>query len=404
MVHISERTKNLGTENAFVVSAEVDCLVAEGKDVISFCIGQPDFDTPENIKTAAIKAINEGKTGYTASAGIPRLREAIADYLSNSRKLDVRPESVVVANGAKPFIGYAIASVTDYGKGDEVIYPAPGFPIYETQILAQGAVPISLPLLEREEFGFNIKDLERKVNSKTRLLFLNSPQNPTGKTLSRRELKQIADTVSGYDDLWIFSDEIYSRIVYDKKFQSIASIPGMKERTIIVDGVSKTYAMTGWRLGYASNEKLAPYFTRWVTNTDSCAGHPTQYAALEAITGPQEKSEKMVQTFMARRDLIVDGLNQIEGITCSTPGGAFYVWPNVTEACEIVGAENSEEFRKKLLYEAGVAVLSDIHFGQRVEGEGHHIRLSYALSSDNIKEGLRRIAEYLKKHRKQGKY
>lgn len=400
MVHVSERTTNLGTENAFVVLAEVNRLVSKGKNVINFCIGQPDFDTPENIKGGAIKAIKGGKTGYTDSAGILPLREAIAKHLSNSRKITVSPDSVVVANGAKPFIMYTIAAVTDYGKGDEVIYPNPGFPIYETQILAQGAIPVPLPLLERRGFGFDINDLKRKVNEKTKLLILNSPQNPTGGVLSRRELEQIVEIVREYDDLWIFSDEIYSRIVYDNEFQSIASIPGMWERTIIVDGVSKTYAMTGWRLGYASNEKLAPYLARWETNTTSCAAHPTQYAALEAITGPQKESEKMVQTFKTRRKLIVEGLNQIEGITCLTPGGAFYVWPNVTEACKIIKAENSEEFRKRLLYEAGVAVLADIHFGRQVEGEGQHIRLSYATSNDNIKEGLKGIADFINKNRK----
>lgn len=400
MVRFSERAKNLGTENAFVVSAEVNRLVAKGKSIINFCIGQPDFDTPDYIKDAAIKAIKGGKTGYTDSAGILPLREAVAKYLSESRKITVSPDSVVVANGAKPFIMYMIASVTDHGKSDEVLYPNPGFPIYEAQILAQGAIPVPLSLLERKGFGFDINDLKRKVNEKTRLLILNSPQNPTGRVLSRRELKQIADIVSGYNDLWVFSDEVYSRIVYDGEFQSVASISGMQERTVIVDGVSKTYAMTGWRLGYASNEKLAPYLTRWVTNTTSCAAHPTQYAALEAITGPQKESEKMVQTFKARRNLIVDGLNQIEGITCLTPRGAFYVWPNVTEACEIVGAENSEEFRKRLLYEEGVAVLADIHFGHQIEGEGQHIRLSYATSSDNIKEGLRRIADFISNNRK----
>jgi aspartate/methionine/tyrosine aminotransferase len=400
MTHISDRTKNLGTETAFDVLAEVNSLVAKGKEVVSFCIGQPDFDTPDNIKYAAINAITRGKTGYTASAGILPLREAIAKHLSNSRKIPVNPDSVVVANGAKPFIMHTIVSVTDYGKGDEVLYPNPGFPIYEAQILAQGAVPVPLPLLERKGFGFDINDLKRKVNEKTRLLILNSPQNPTGSVLSRMELEQIADIVSGYDDLWVYSDEVYSKLFYAGEFQSIASISNMQEKTIIVDGLSKTYAMTGWRLGYASNKKLAPYLTRWVTNTTSCAAHPTQYAALEAITGSQKKSEKMMQTFKMRRNLIVDGLNQIEGITCFTPGGAFYVWPNVTTACEIVGAENSEEFRKRLLYEAGVAVLADIHFGQQVEGEGQHIRLSYATSNDNIKEGLRRIADYINNYRK----
>jgi len=399
MLGISERTRTLGTENAFVVLKEVNDLVSQGKDIINFCIGQPDFDTPEYIKQAAIKAVKEGKTGYTASPGIPELRKAIADYLSKTRGIQVKPESVVVANGAKPFIGYAILSVTDYGKGHEVLYPNPGFPIYESQIRAHGAVPVPLPLLERKGYAFDIEYLERKISKKTRLLILNSPQNPTGGVLDRESLEQIASIVERHSGLWVFSDEVYSRMVHDGEFESISSIPGMQERTIIVDGASKTYAMTGWRIGFASNENLAPYLSQWVTNTDSCAAHPNQYAALAALTGPQDESKKMMLSFKKRRDLIVDGLNSVEGMECLRPGGAFYAWPNVTEACGLVGAEDSEEFRKRLLHDAGVAVLSDIHFGHRNEGEGEHIRFSYATSEDNIEEGLERIRGYIKRNR-----
>jgi len=395
MLEVSERTQTLGTENAFVVLKEVNELVSRGKDIINFCIGQPDFDTPEYIKQAAIKAVKDGKTGYTPSPGIPELRKAVADYLSETRKIDVKPESVVVANGAKPFIGYAILSVTDYGKGHEVLYPNPGFPIYESQIRANGAVPIPLPLLERKGYAFDIKYLESKVNKKTRLLILNSPQNPTGSVLDMESLEQIAEIVKQCDNLWVFSDEVYSRMVHDGEFTSIASIPEMQERTIVVDGASKAYAMTGWRIGFASNEKLAPYLSQWVTNTDSCAAHPNQYAALAALTGPQDESRKMMLSFKRRRNLIVDGLNVIKGIKCLKPGGAFYAWPNVTKACKMVGVKDSEEFRTRLLYDAGVAVLSDIHFGHRNEGEGEHIRFSYATSEKNIEEGLRRIKEYI---------
>jgi len=395
MLEVSERTQTLGTENAFVVLKEVNELVSRGKDIVNFCIGQPDFDTPVYIKQAAIKAVKDGKTGYTPSPGIPELRKAVADYLSETRKIDVKPESVVVANGAKPFIGYAILSVTDYGKGHEVLYPNPGFPIYESQIRANGAVPIPLPLLERKGYAFDIKYLESKVNKKTRLLILNSPQNPTGSVLDLESLEQIAEIVKQYNNIWVFSDEVYSRMVHDGEFNSIASIPEMQERTIVVDGASKAYAMTGWRIGFASNEKLAPYLSQWVTNTDSCAAHPNQYAALAALTGPQDESRKMMLSFKRRRDLIVDGLNSIKGIKCLKPGGAFYAWPNVTEACKMVGAKDSEEFRTRLLYDAGVAVLSDIHFGHRNEGEGEHIRFSYATSEENIEEGLRRIKEYI---------
>ncbi len=400
MLEISNRTLNLGTEHVSVVLKEVNDLKRSGHDIVNFCIGQPDFDTPEYIKEAAIKAIKEGKTGYTESYGIPELREAIAEYLSETRGIDVKPSSVVVANGAKPFIGYTILSVTDYGKGHEVIYPNPGFPIYESQIRAHGAVPVPLHLREKKGFAFNIEELERKVNERTRLLILNSPHNPTGGVLDREDLEQIAEVVKKYENLWILSDEIYSRIIYDKDFVSISSIPEMQERTIILDGMSKTYAMTGWRIGFAANERLADHFARWVTNTNSCAAHPNQYAALAALTGPQDDVERMVQSFKRRRDIIVKGLNEIEGVDCLLPYGAFYVWPNVTEACRLTGAKDSEEFRENLLYKAGVAVLSDIHFGQKIEGEGEHIRLSYATSEGNILEGLRRIREYLEENRK----
>ena len=399
MLSISERTRNLGTENAFVVLKEVNELISQGKDIVNFCIGQPDFDTPEHIKEAAIKAIREGKTGYTSSPGIPELREAVAEYFSETRGIDVKPEWVVVANGAKPFISYVIQTVTDYGKGEEVIYPNPGFPIYESQIRACGAIPVPIPLRESKGYAFDIEYLEKKINEKTRLIILNSPHNPTGGLLDRKMLEQIADIVKKYDNLWIFSDEVYSRIVYDGEFASIASIPEMQERTIIVDGVSKTYAMTGWRIGFAANEKLAPYLSRWITNTDSCAGHPNQYAALAALTGPQDETERMVETFKKRRDIIVEGLNDIEGIKCLKPGGAFYVWPNITEACRIVGAKDAEEFRKDLLYKAGVAVLSDIHFGFKNEGEGEHLRFSYAASEEDIREGLKRLRRHIEENR-----
>ena len=400
MLDISERTKSLGTENAFVVLKEVNELVSQGKNVVNFCIGQPDFDTPEYIKQAAIKAIREGKTGYTASPGIPELREAVAKYFSKSRKINVKPDSVVVSNGGKPFIGYTVLSVTDYGKGDEVLYPNPGFPIYESQIVANGATPVPLPLLESKGYRFDLEYLKSKVNKKTRLLILNSPHNPTGAVLDGKTLKAIADIVMEYDNLWVFSDEVYCKMEHDADFESIATVPGMQERTVIVDSASKTYAMTGWRIGYASNEKLAPHLAKWVTNTDSCASHPNQYAVVAALNGPQDDSNRMMLSFKKRRDIIVDGLNKIEGIKCLSPGGAFYAWPNVTKACQLVGAKDSEEFRKRLLYETGVAVLSDIHFGHRKKGEGEHIRFSYATSEENIREGLRRIEQYIKANKK----
>ena len=398
MVDISARTLNLGTENAFVVLKEVNELLAKGRDIVNFCIGQPDFDTPDYIKQAAIKALENGKTGYTASAGIPELREAVATYLSETRNIEVKPESVVIANGAKPFIGYTILSTTDHGKGDEVLYPNPGFPIYESLIKEYGAVPIPLPLLEGKGYAFDIDYMESKINEKTRLLILNSPHNPTGGVLSRETLEEISEVVKRYDNLWVYSDEPYSRMAEEGGFASIASVPGMQERTILVDGVSKTYAMTGWRIGYASNMKLAPHLSRWITNTDSCAGHPNQYAAAAALTGPQEESNEMMRSYTKRKDIIVDGLNGIPGINCLKPGGAFYAWPNVTEACKLVGVTDSEELRKRILDEAGVAVLSDIHFGHRNPGEGEHIRFSYATSEENIREGLERIRRFIEEN------
>jgi len=400
MPRLSQRSSSLGTENAFVVLAEVTDLMRKGADIISFCIGQPDFPTPTNIQDAAVKAIREGKHGYTPSAGIPELREAIAKEVNRMRGLNVSADDVVVGSGAKPFIAYAILSTTDYGTGDEIIYPNPGFPIYESQIIANGAVPVPLGLKEARKFAFDPKELEAKITPKTRMLILNTPHNPTGGSLSAQDLADIAAIMRKHPDVWIYADEIYSRLIYEGKFQSIAALPDMLERTIISDGASKTWAMTGWRIGYAVNKTLAPVFTRWVTNTESCASHISQWAAVEALNGPQDAAEMMKKSFHERRDLIVGLLNKVPGISCLTPGGAFYAWPNVTEACKMTGCADSEVFRKKLLTEAGVAVLADIHFGTRVEGEGQHIRFSYAASPQAIKDGVGRIADWVKKNTK----
>ena len=405
MPHISRRAQSLGTENAFVVLAEVNALARQGKDIISFCIGQPDFPAPDNVQDAAIRAIKTGKHGYTPSAGIDELRAAAAGYLAKMRGgLPVRPEDVVVGAGAKPFIAYAILSTTDYGAGDEVIYPNPGFPIYESQILANGAKPVPIHLHESRNFAFDLGDLEKKLNPKTKLLILNYPHNPTGGSLSKAELTGIAELLKKHPQVWVYADEIYSRLVYGTNeqgsFFSIAQVPGMYERTIISDGASKTWAMTGWRIGFTSNPALAPVFTRWITNTDSCASQISQWAAVEAISGPQEAAEKMKQSFLERRDLIVSLLNQVPGVKCQVPGGAFYAWPNVTEACRMVGVADSEEFRKRLLNEAGVAVLADIHFGTRVPGEGQHVRFSYAASRQAIEAGIQRMADFIRKNTK----
>ena len=396
MPKISRRTAELGTENAFVVLAEVNELARRGKDVISFCIGQPDFETPANVQEAAIRAIREGRHGYTPSAGINELREAAARYMGSMRGIAIRPEDVVIGAGAKPFIAYTILSVTDHGAGDEVIYPNPGFPIYESQIVAAGAVPVPLHLNEGRNFAFDPARLEQAITPKTKLLILNSPHNPTGGILARKDLEAIGAILRRHPEVWVYADEIYSRLVYDGDFASIASLPGMLERTIISDGASKTWAMTGWRIGFAANPVLAPQFTRWVTNTDSCASQISQWAALEAVTGPQEDAETMRASFLDRRNLIVPLLNDVPGVTCKTPGGAFYVWPNVTDACRMIGAADSEEFRKRLLNEAGIALLADIHFGARVPGEGQHVRFSYAASREAIRAGVARMADFIR--------
>ncbi|HSV20877.1 MAG TPA: pyridoxal phosphate-dependent aminotransferase [Casimicrobiaceae bacterium] len=397
---LSRRGDSLGTENAFVVLAEVNALMRQGRDIISFCIGQPDFPTPVHVQDAAVAAIRGGKHGYTPSAGIDELREAAARDLGARRGLDIHPDDVVVGAGAKPFIAYTIASVTDYGVGDEVIYPVPGFPIYESQIVANGAVPVPVYLREARDFAFDPAELEAAITPKTRLLILNTPQNPTGGILASADLDAIAEILRRHPQVWVFADEIYSRLVYDGAFESLATRAGLLERTVISDGASKTWAMTGWRIGYIANRTLAPVFTRWITNTESCASQISQWAAVAAITGPQDAANDMRARFLERRDLIVRLLNDVPGVTCKTPGGAFYAWPNVTDACRMTGCVDSEAFRRRLLEEAGIAVLADIHFGRRVPGDGQHIRFSYAASNDAIERGVERLRAFVAKARR----
>ena len=400
MPSISRRSSQLGTENAFVVLAEVSELQRQGKDIVSFCIGQPDFPTPKNICAAGIEAINQGRHGYTPSAGIIELREAAANYLNRTRHLDYSPDDIVVAAGAKPFIMYSILAATDYGADEEVIYPNPGFPIYESQIRACGAIPVPIHLRESRGFSFDPDELESKINDKTRLLILNSPQNPTGGIIPRADMEAISEILRRHPQVWVFADEVYSQLCYDGEFVSITSFPDMVERTIVCDGGSKTWAMTGWRLGFAASRALAPVFTRWVTNTESCASHISQWAAAEALSGQQDEPQQMRDKFLERRDLIVGLLNEVPGVQCQMPGGAFYAWPNVTEACQIIGASDSEEFRQRLLNEAGVAVLADIHFGERVPDEGQHIRFSYAASNEAIRDGVARMTRFIEKNSK----
>jgi aspartate aminotransferase len=394
MLPISDRTRSLGTENAFVVLEQVRARVEAGADIKNFCIGQPDFVTPDPIRLAAIRALLDGKTGYTPSAGIRELRIAIAHTVERTRHIPVRPDDVVVGCGAKPFIGYAIQIATDPGAGHEVIFPAPGFPIYESQIRAQGALPVPLWLRQRDGYKPDPAELERLITPRTRLLILNSPHNPTGSVIDRGRMEAIAEVLARHPDVWVFSDEPYSSLVYDTEFTSIASIPEMTERTILVDGSSKTYAMPGWRVGYAVNRLLAPFLSRWVTNTDSCAPHPSQWALLEALQGSQEPVNAMRASFRARRDLVVAGLNQIPGVTCESAEGAFYAWPNVTALCARAEVTDSEALRARLLEEAGIAVLSDAHFGPRHPDEGRHLRISYASSVRDLEEGLRRLSAF----------
>jgi aspartate/methionine/tyrosine aminotransferase len=395
MPAISQRTNQLGTENAFVVLAEVTELQRQGKDIIMFSVGQPDFPTPQHVQDAAIKAIRDGRHGYTPAAGIAELRAVVAKSMGEFRGLDIKPEDVVIAAGAKPMIAYTVHSTTDYGAGHEVICPTPGFPIYSSQVEASGAVAVPLTLRETRDFAFDPADLEAAITPRTRLLILNSPHNPTGGVLTRQNLEDIATILRRHPDIWVYSDEIYSRLTYDGPYTSIASIPGMYERTIIADGASKAWAMTGWRIGFASNPILAPHFTRWVINTESCASQISQWAAVEAIGGSQESTVAMKNEFHARRDLIVKLLNDVPGVSCRMPGGAFYAWPNVTEACRMVGVADSEELRKRLLREAGVAVLSDKHFGARGPDDGEHVRFSYAASRQMIEEGVGRMRDFI---------
>ncbi|MEG6584526.1 pyridoxal phosphate-dependent aminotransferase [Dendrosporobacter sp. 1207_IL3150] len=392
----AHRLGKLGMENAFEVLAEVNKLKSAGRDVISFAIGEPDFETPANIKQACINAINSNHTHYGPSNGILPLREAIADYISQTRRIPVKANEVVVMPGGKPVIYYTIHALVD--PGDEVIYPNPGFPIYESVINFVGGVPIPAPLIEEKNFNFDTEQLEKLITPKTKLIILNSPQNPTGGMLTKQNLEEIA-RIAITNNLWVLSDEIYSRIIYDGEFLSISSLPGMKDRTIILDGFSKTYAMTGWRLGYGvMNETLAEHMTRLETNCESCTNTFIQHAGIEALQGPQDSVLEMVAEFKFRRNLIVAGLNDIRGICCKMPSGAFYAYPNVTEACKNLGFGTAKELQQYLLHQAGVAVLPGTSFGARNKNDpNEYLRFSYATSQENILKGLQLIKQAIEK-------
>jgi aspartate/methionine/tyrosine aminotransferase len=378
----------LGTETAFVVLAKARALEAQGKSIIHLEIGEPDFDTPANIRNAAKLALDQGFTHYGPSPGLPQARAAIARYISKTRNIDVSPDNVVITPGGKPILFYSLMALLD--EGDEAIYPNPGFPIYESVIQFLGAKAVPLRLREENHFRINIDDLQKLITRKTRLLILNSPQNPTGSILTRDDLRAIAELAVKHD-LVVLSDEIYDRIVYDGFTpDSIISMPGMKERTIILDGFSKTFAMTGWRLGYGvMPEDLATQISKLQTNCTSCTTTFSQIAGVEALEGNPDVLNGMVEEFRKRRDLIVDGLNAIEGITCHRPGGAFYVFPNITGTGR--GSKELEEF---LLIEAGVACLSGTAFGKYGDG---FLRFSYANSMPMIEQALDRIDRALRR-------
>lgn len=383
----ADRMSNIGTEKAFEVLAKCKKLESEGKDIIHLQIGEPDFDTPRNITEAGQRALSEGYTHYTPNLGIYEVRESIARYVQKTKNVNAIPEEVVIVPGGKPIMFYTFMALVN--PGDEVIYPNPGYPIYESLIRFTGAKPVPMPLLEENDFRVDIEDLKKKINDKTKLIIINSPANPTGGVFSEEDIKNIADLIRDRD-IYVLSDEIYERINYGIKPTSIASIEGMKDKTIILDGFSKIYAMTGWRAGYGiMNEKIANKVDKLIANVTSNTAAFTQIAMKEALEGPQEVPTKMVQEFKRRRDLMVSKLNEIDGINCRTPQGAFYAFPNISEL-----GMSSEKMADYLLYEANVAVLDGKSFGEYGEG---HLRLSYATSTENIIEAISRIKKAVSK-------
>ena len=375
------RMARLGTESAFEVLARARALERTGRRIIHLEIGEPDFDTPAHIKEAAKQALDAGATHYGPSAGLPELREAIAKHVAETRGVAVRPEEVVVTPGAKPIMFFTILALVD--RGDEVIYPNPGFPIYESVINFVGGIPVPIPLREESGFGFDLELFERRVSSKTKLIVINSPQNPTGGVLDAAQVGRIA-ALAAARGIPVLSDEIYRQFLYEGEFVSIMGLPGMRERTILIDGFSKSYAMTGWRLGYGvMPEPLAEHVTRLMVNSASCTASFVQLAGIAALQGDQTPVARMVTEFKRRRDLLVGGLDALPGVRCARPRGAFYVFPNITGT-----GRSSAEVAERLLNEAGVAALSGTAFGAHGEG---YLRLSYANSEDNLREALERM-------------
>jgi aspartate/methionine/tyrosine aminotransferase len=380
-MNVAPRMQRLGTESAFEVLARAKALERQGREIVHLEIGEPDFDTPAHIKEAAKQALDAGATHYGPSAGLPELREAIAKHVGETRGVPVSPEEVVVTPGAKPIMFFVIMALT--GEGDEVVYPNPGFPIYESVINFVGGVPVPIPLREESGFGFDLDLLERRLTPRTRLIIVNSPQNPTGGVLDRGQIERIA-ALARERRIPVLTDEVYRQFLYEGEFHSIMSRPGMREHAILLDGFSKSYAMTGWRLGYGvMPTTLAEHVTRLMVNSASCTATFVQLAGLAALQGDQTPTARMVAEFKRRRDLIVDGLNRLPGVRCPRPRGAFYVFPNVAGT-----GRPSSEVAERLLNEAGVATLAGTAFGAYGEG---YLRLSYANSEANLRRALERM-------------
>ena len=383
---VARKMARLGTETAFEMLARARALEAQGKDVIHMEIGEPDFDTPAHIVEGAVVALRQGYTHYGPTAGLPELRDAIARNVGETRGLSVTPDRVVVTPGAKPIMFFTIMALAQ--REVEVVYPNPGFPIFESMIRFCGARAVPMRLLEEKGYHPDLEDLSSKINSRTRLIILNSPQNPTGSVMSSEELEAVAGLVKGRDDLYVLSDEVYKDIVYKGEHQSIASLPGMEDRTILLDGFSKSYAMTGWRLGYGVfPPDLVPHMVKLGANSFSCAASFVQKAAIKALEGPQQAVHDMVEEFRRRRELIMEGLRRIPGISCPEPEGAFYAFPSIRGT-----GMSSQEFQDRALHEAGVALLAGTSFGRFGEG---YVRLSYANSQENIGKALARLEGFV---------
>src|SRR5216117_67025 len=383
-LRLAKRMARLGTETAFEVLVKARALEAKGRDIVHLELGEPDFDTPGNIIAAATDALHKGFTHYGPSAGLPELRETIAEYVSETRRVNATPEEVVVVPGGKPIIFFSILALVE--EGDEIIYPNPGFPIYESMINYVGAKAVPIRLREELDFRLDVDELASLINDRTKLVILNSPQNPTGGVLTKDDIAAIAHAI-GDRNIMVLSDEIYSRLIFDGEHHSIMSVDGMKERTILLDGFSKTYAMTGWRMGYGvMRADLAAHIARLMTNSASCTASFTQIAGIEALRGSQDLVDQMRAEFQKRRDVMVAGLNKIKGFSCRLPKGAFYVFPNITKT-----GWRSKKLAGALLDDAGVAALSGTAFGDFGEG---YLRFSVANSIENIEKALERVNDW----------